>query len=160
MPFVAPLRLGVDRGWCPAWSSKPVGVALEAASVGSIPMHSRHFSPMASDRTDPLTDGLVAETLLRFIAETFRDGRSAGLTAQTPLVTSGIVDSTGVLELVDFLESEFRISVAPGDVAMANFNSLDALTAYVMSRLPAEEPGSSAAPAPGPAAKGPQQGRP
>jgi hypothetical protein len=34
---------GVHPSWCSAWSSKPVGSFLEKGSVGSIPMHSRHF---------------------------------------------------------------------------------------------------------------------
>lgn len=69
-----------------------------------------------------------------FIAGWFREGREDGLEPDTPLVTSGIVDSAGVLEVVEFLERNFGIQVAEADVSLENCNTLDALTELVRSR--------------------------
>lgn len=70
-----------------------------------------------------------------FVAEWFRDGRDEGLEPETPLVTSGIVDSAGVLELVEFLERRFHIKVQEADLTLRNCNTLTALTELVAQRL-------------------------
>ena len=70
-----------------------------------------------------------------FGAEWFRDGRDEGLEPETPLVTSGIVDSAGVLELVEFLERRFGIKVQESDLTLRNCNTLTALTELVAQRL-------------------------
>lgn len=54
------------------------------------------------------------------------------------LLGSGIIDSMGVMELIGFLEAEFGIVVADTDVTEDNIGTLDAITAYVMVRQPAE----------------------
>jgi acyl carrier protein len=66
-----------------------------------------------------------------FVARWFRDGREDGLDDLTPLVTSGIVDSAGVLEVVEFLERRFGIDVADDDVSLRNCNTLAALADLV-----------------------------
>jgi len=43
----------------------------------------------------------------------------------------GIIDSTGVLELVAFVESQFRIAVQDEEMIPENFDSLSKLTRYV-----------------------------
>ena len=44
---------------------------------------------------------------------------------------NGIVDSTGVLELVSFVESEFGFKVPDEDLLPQNFDSVNALSDYV-----------------------------
>ncbi len=70
-----------------------------------------------------------------FIAQWFRDGRDDGLELDTPLVTSGIVDSAGVVEIVEFLENRFRVRVTDADISLRNCNTLRGLTALVAERL-------------------------
>ncbi len=70
-----------------------------------------------------------------FVANWFRDGREEGLLDDTPLVTSGIVDSAGVIEVVEFLESRFGVELTERDVSLQNCNTLAGLTALVESRL-------------------------
>jgi len=72
-----------------------------------------------------------------FVANWFRDGKEDGLEEDTPLVTSGIVDSAGVIEVVEFLEKQFRVSVRDADVSLANCNTLRGLTNLVKRRLSA-----------------------
>ncbi len=55
--------------------------------------------------------------------DAFDDGAS--------LIREGILDSTGVLELVTFVEDEYGISVPDDDMIPANFDSVDALVAFV-----------------------------
>lgn len=46
----------------------------------------------------------------------------------------GLVDSLFGLQLVSFVEQEFRIAVEGDDLDIANFCSVDALTAFVTAK--------------------------
>jgi acyl carrier protein len=50
---------------------------------------------------------------------------------------SGLVDSTGVLEFVDFLQETWPMQVADDELTPENFDSLDNLAAYVTRKLAA-----------------------
>lgn len=70
-----------------------------------------------------------------FIVASFRDGRGTGIDVLTPLVTSGIVDSAGVLQVVEFLEHRFHIQIADAEVGVKSFNSLGAMATLVAKKL-------------------------
>ncbi|MCB9876279.1 MAG: acyl carrier protein [Planctomycetes bacterium] len=90
---------------------------------------------MSSEPTFQRTD-ILAE-IRTFVANWFRDGKADGLDDDTPLVTSGIVDSAGVLEVVEFLEQRFAVRVQDADLSLGNCNTLRGLTELVKSRLSA-----------------------
>jgi acyl carrier protein len=73
----------------------------------------------------------VKARLREFVAKNFYVADPSSVTDQTSFLDQGIIDSTGVLELVAFVESEYKITVADDDVIPANFDSIDALAAYV-----------------------------
>lgn len=79
----------------------------------------------------------VLAEIRTFVANWFRDGREDGLEDDTPLVTSGIVDSAGVLEVVEFLEKRFGVQVEDTDISLGNCNTLHGLTELVKRRLSA-----------------------
>lgn len=89
--------------------------------------------PMQPDRQPSKSE--VQQQIRAFIANWFRDGRQEGLKADTPLVTSGIVDSAGVLEVVEFLEHQYGIKIADPDVSLRNCNTLAALAELVLGKL-------------------------
>lgn len=65
-----------------------------------------------------------------------------GLSDQTiepdeSLVQRGVVDSTGVLELVEFLQDRFKIRVADDEITTDNLDTLNAITGYVQRKLAA-----------------------
>ena len=70
-----------------------------------------------------------------FVAQWFRDGQEDGLLDDTPLVTSGIVDSAGVLEVIDFVERQFGVAISDADVSLRNCNTLAAWADLVAIRL-------------------------
>ena len=65
----------------------------------------------------------------------FREGRG-GLTDGESLLGAGLIDSTGILELVTYLESEFGIVVLDEEIIPENLDSVDQITAYVFSKQP------------------------
>ena len=58
------------------------------------------------------------------------------LQESTNLLEDWFVDSLGIMETVLFMETEFGIDVTRADINPANFQTLVALTDFVMGRLP------------------------
>jgi acyl carrier protein len=50
------------------------------------------------------------------------------------LLEHGIIDSTGILELIEFLESEFGIAVTEAETLPKNLGSAANLTRFVMAK--------------------------
>jgi len=59
------------------------------------------------------------------------------LTDNGSLLELGIIDSTGVLELIGFLEEKYSIQVEDYDLTPENFDSLDNLVNYLNNKKPA-----------------------
>jgi len=55
----------------------------------------------------------MRDKIKAFIVENFLFGKEDGLNGDASFLDEGIVDSTGILELVSFLEEEFLIAVCP-----------------------------------------------
>lgn len=73
----------------------------------------------------------TATQLRQFVITNFYVPDATRLDDTTSLLGHGILDSTGVLELVTFVENQFGIAVADDELVPGNFDSLAALTAYV-----------------------------
>lgn len=73
------------------------------------------------------------ETELRqYILDKLLFGRTeVELSGDTSFLESGIIDSTGVLELVAFLEERFQVKVEDEDLIPANLDSINAVTQFV-----------------------------
>jgi acyl carrier protein len=50
---------------------------------------------------------------------------------EQPLLGGGLIDSLGILEVVAFVEDEFKIAVADEDLLPANFGTVRDLTQFV-----------------------------
>lgn len=50
------------------------------------------------------------------------------------LLASGVVDSTGVLELVEFLESDLGVPVADHETVPANLDSIENIARFVAAK--------------------------
>jgi acyl carrier protein len=51
------------------------------------------------------------------------------------LLDEGIIDSLGVMELVEFASSHFGVVIAPDEVTLANFDSVNKLADFVVGKL-------------------------
>jgi acyl carrier protein len=72
----------------------------------------------------------VQERVRRFVVENFWVSEPAELTDDTPLVQSGIVDSTGMLELVAFLEELLGARIGDDETTPENLGSIAAIAAF------------------------------
>jgi acyl carrier protein len=74
----------------------------------------------------------ISGALKRFIGENFMFQEEIdSLPDDTSFLDAGIIDSTGVLELVCFLENTFGIQVADDEMLPENLDSIRAITGYV-----------------------------
>jgi acyl carrier protein len=81
------------------------------------------------------SDASVEAAIRAFIGETFPLGEDvATLAADASLLDAGILDSTAVLELVDFVETRFGVTVGDDDLLPENFDTIEALGAFVEER--------------------------
>lgn len=77
----------------------------------------------------------VRETIKAFIIENFLFGSDEGIKNDTSFMEEGIIDSTGILELIDFIEEEYSISVEDDEMIPENLDSLNNVVAYLSKKL-------------------------
>ena len=75
------------------------------------------------------------EKITNFMIENFLFGEAEGFKDDTSFLEEGIIDSTGILELVNYLEEEFELSVDDEDLIPENLDSVKNVTAYVEKKL-------------------------
>ncbi len=77
----------------------------------------------------------VRQRLRRYIEENFLPQSGLGGFADSDsFLEKGIIDSTGVLELLEFIEQEFAFSVGDDEVVPDNLDSVDNLTRYIQGK--------------------------
>lgn len=70
-----------------------------------------------------------------FIIENFLFGQDEGLKDDSSFLDGGIIDSTGILELVNFLEEEFSISVLDEELIPENLDSINNVVKYLERKV-------------------------
>jgi len=79
----------------------------------------------------------VTVPIKHYLLEHFLPGEApANLTGTTPLISGGILDSLGTLELVSFLESNFGIELEAHEVNADRLDTIERIAALVRSKLP------------------------
>ncbi len=80
--------------------------------------------------TDP-----IEESILQYIQEQFPPVTGAGaISAESPLLESGLIDSLAIFRIIQFLEEAFSLEIAPEDVVGEHFESVRAIARLVRSR--------------------------
>lgn len=78
----------------------------------------------------------IKTTVKAYILEEFADESEIGpLTDETPLLSSGIIDSISALQLVEFLETTYGFQFQAHEVDQDNLNSLNLIEAFVQSKM-------------------------
>jgi acyl carrier protein len=70
-----------------------------------------------------------------FIVENFLFGNEDGLKDDASFLDEGIIDSTGILEMVSYLEEEFSISVDDEELVPENLDSINNVVAYLTKKI-------------------------
>ncbi len=78
----------------------------------------------------------IQETLRNYIAQNILfTPEGFAYSDNDSFLENGILDSTGVVEMVAFLEDHFKISVEDSEITPQNFDSIASLAAYVSGKL-------------------------
>jgi acyl carrier protein len=71
------------------------------------------------------------ERVRQFVVENFYVSDPSEIRDDTLLVTTGVVDSTGILEVIGFLETEFGIRIDDLEMTPENLESIERMAAFV-----------------------------
>lgn len=82
----------------------------------------------------------VCQDVREFIVSNFLFGDAATLQQDTSLLDSGTVDSTGVLELIMFLEEKYELKIQPDEVVPDNLDSISRIVRFVRVKLGVQAP--------------------
>jgi acyl carrier protein len=73
--------------------------------------------------------------LKEFVINNFMFGQGESLDSDTDFFDKGIIDSTGTLELVAFIEENYNISVLDNELIKENLSSLTKVNEYIENKL-------------------------
>ena len=76
----------------------------------------------------------ITAEIRSFVITNFLYGQADELSNNDSLLENGFIDSTGVLELVSFLQDRFDIQVEDDEVIPANLDSIRYLVDYVVRK--------------------------
>lgn len=78
----------------------------------------------------------VKETVKTYIVERFlKNTNDKQLTNSTPLISGGLIDSILTMQLVVFLEEQFKVEFQAHEVDVDNLDSIDIIAAFVLKKL-------------------------
>lgn len=77
----------------------------------------------------------IIADVLAFIRSNFMFDSGAPVENDQSLLGSGIVDSTGILELISFLGSNYDIKFRDDELVADNFDSLRRISTFVMAKV-------------------------
>ncbi len=75
------------------------------------------------------------QTIRDFVIENFLFGEANGLKDDTSFLEEGIIDSTGILELVTFIEDEFSITVEDEELIPENLDSIGNVANFLERKI-------------------------
>jgi acyl carrier protein len=71
------------------------------------------------------------QMLLDYVKDELARGRAPNLKASDDLLSAGILDSLGILQMVAYIDKQFGIQIPDEDVVFENFYSIEALSDYL-----------------------------
>ena len=78
----------------------------------------------------------MQNTIRQFVVENFLAGKEdPSLKNEDSLLESRIIDSTGVMELLEFIEDEYGIAVEDAELTPENFDSVTRVATFVQMKL-------------------------
>lgn len=75
------------------------------------------------------------EKIIEFLLQEFySDREGASLTAEDNLLEGGMIDSVGMMKLIQFLEETFSIKIDPIDMTFQNFIDVNAMDSLISNK--------------------------
>ncbi|BCG82378.1 acyl carrier protein [Mesorhizobium sp. 113-3-3] len=80
-------------------------------------------------------DRTYSEQIRSFLVSNFYVSDVKALVDDTSLLDQGIVDSTGVLEIIGFIEETFGITVEDSELLPENLDSIQGIEQYIIRKM-------------------------
>jgi acyl carrier protein len=74
-------------------------------------------------------------TIRNFVVENFLFGDDSQLDDDASFLEAGVIDSTGILELISFIEETYNIHVGDEELVPENLDSLNNVVQYLQQKL-------------------------
>jgi acyl carrier protein len=71
-----------------------------------------------------------------FILKKFPLARKRQLKDSDALLESGVLDSLGMLDMVQFIEKEFSVALSDDELTPENFQTIDRIAAFIRTKIP------------------------
>ncbi len=82
-----------------------------------------------------VTNNKIKKYVKEFIIMNFNYSiNKDSLNDDSSFIDNGIIDSTGVLELIDFIEEKFKIIIENDEVIPENLDSINNIVKYIKSK--------------------------
>jgi len=76
----------------------------------------------------------MTDQVRAFLTTNFYVPDPGALANDASLLDQGLIDSTGVLEVIDFIETTFGITVEDAEMLPENLDSIDRITAFIQRK--------------------------
>lgn len=73
----------------------------------------------------------LQDEIRSFVIDNFLFGEDTGLKEDSSFIKEGIVDSTGIMQLVSFIQERYRILVEDEELTPENLDSISKVSAYI-----------------------------
>lgn len=77
----------------------------------------------------------MKDLVLKYVIKEYIDDDDVTITYETPLISSGYVDSFSMVSLLVFLENKFKIKIPPSKATPEAFDSVNSIVALVTQFL-------------------------
>ena len=78
---------------------------------------------------------VIINEVRSYVTESMVMAPGVSIADDTSFLTAQLIDSTGVLELIDFLENRYAIHIADEEMVPENLDSLTAIARYVAGKV-------------------------
>ncbi len=78
---------------------------------------------------------MIEQQMRGFITDNFLYGQQHQLKPEDSFLENGLIDSTGMLELISYIEQQYGIRVEDDELIPENLDSLARLVAFVQHKL-------------------------
>jgi acyl carrier protein len=76
----------------------------------------------------------VKQRVRQFIVENFYVSNPSELADDASLIQGGWIDSTGMLEMIAFIEAEYEIGIVDTEATPGNLDSIERIAAFVATK--------------------------
>ncbi len=88
-----------------------------------------------SNKKTEITKDQISQNIKKFIIDNFMFGNETEkINPDDSFMENGIIDSTGILELIEFVEGYYGISIEDDELIPENLDSLDNISQFIIAK--------------------------